>query len=468
MTLLLAHFARWTVSGPAVRLAVLAFLVLAGTARPGWGQYGYSTQYYSARSYKPSESTPVNRVAVRGVGRTFSRGNLGSLASSTTPPPKPNPSPAAWKPFNQPRTSPGWRSTQLPDNRLFQKNRLGGSLTSGRGLISRPGSGSLLGGTSLGSRPTYQGIGAGWGGTTALSRTYNESLAGNWATGIPGLNPGRRTLNPRSFPNPQVVRKDEPSEPQPADQEPEADLGLPAEEATVSLDTLVSSRLSSRRRMHLTQGWEAFRVADYQAACREFMLADGYSSTNLAEQAEVRVALIYARVALQQFTEAGGSLKWLLTKYRDGGLAGGPAFADMMPDLPSMYIRRSELDRHLDVLRGNVARIETAIRTAMNDPGARGDLSLLRETLMEAKALLVAVEFAIPEARSRAMFEMEAFANAPEPWNALSSLLRSGGPQTDEVSPGAAAPAAQPAIEFPFNLLQETPPQALVVPLSTP
>jgi len=349
---------------------------------------------------------------------------------------------------------------------LFQQAR--SSATSG--MASRLGSGSLLGGSSLSSRGTYQGFsGVPAGGSTALARSYGDWLSGNWAVGgAPSLSSRGNIPNVRSFANPNVVAKHNTgsvSATEPAGAEaPEggaaSDREIADKKAVVPLETLVASQLSSRWKMHLEQGWAAFRAANYQAACREFSLADGYGSTSPAERAEARVALMYALVALQQFTEAGGVLEWLLENHQRGTLGAHRSFAGLVPDLPSRYARRSELDSHLDALRIHTASCEAALRTAANSSDARDDVPRLNKALIESKALLLMVEYAIPEARSRALYDVAGLVNAPSPWNSLGQFLR-GAPEGGNASLEAAAPAARPAVEFPFNLFQETPPQVL-------
>lgn len=454
----LASPARISTFHPRLYVGFLVLLGLLVPARASFGQYGYST--YRPQAIRPSQESVARVAGLRGVGRSTSSQYLSRYSTNL---PTPARSPTAFNlANNRPVSSPSRRGSVAKDHRISFGNR----------MAARPRHGSLMGASAIGSSPLYGGLGQGYaglgnyGGQTALARSYSDSLKGNWATGVPTLISGglQNAPNVRSYVNPDVVRKKfaENTTTAPAQGSPEDGAASADARNTVSLEALVSNQLGAGRKMHLDRGWEAFRRGDYQAACSEFALADGYS-TAPADKTEVRLLLVYAGFAAQRYSEAAEHLKWVLDTYSRGGLGIDRPFASLVPDLVSNYRRRSELEAQLQALRTHVMRCEAILNAASADPNLRDDLARFSEAFIQARALRVAAEFAIPDTRSQALFEANAFATAPAPWNALAKLLQDKGLGQADPS-GVPAPAGHPAVEFPFNLFQEAPPQDVALP----
>lgn len=430
-------------------VALLGWLLLC--AGPALGQRGYSS-----RAISPSLNSPSQQSLVHGVGRSSAGRAIHSGTSSGS--------------FSRDSGQSVTSFNAARNNRARSAfTRRGGSRSGGRSLpsyrspsYSRGSSGSLISASSL-IRPMYSGLGAvnyqSYGRNTALVRSYYDSLNGNWAVGAPTPSQAlshAEAPDMRTFANPEVIRR---LATRPADEDSTADSGASEarSDAPVSMEMVLANQLTTRRNMHLEQGWAAFKVGDYQKACNQFVLADGYSSASLSDQVEARIPLIYARVASQRYTEAGGTLKWLLETYARSPGAFERPFADMVPDLAAHYGQKRDLIQHLDELRTHISRCQVVLDLVSKEPNAGSDVARLTEDLIGAQALQLLMLYALPDDRPRATFDARAFEAHPTPWNGLARLLGDDGSDRRAASPGE---AGRSAIAFPFNLFQEKPPDA--------
>lgn len=435
-----------------------AGFVLLGLVSIASAQYG-SGYYYNPRASTPSSGSALSRSNLQtfysgggllGQNQTSSRGLGGQFAGAGSP------------------STLGSLSTLSTP-----RGRRGSSPTSGYfGGSASYGQGSLMGVSSLTGRPyssgfgnfsDYSRFGGGVYGRSSLARSYSDYIAGNWALGMPPttnqLSIGSRGGAPPRDIDETLAGAGLWPRTQPAT---DGDASNHRTVERVSLAVLVSTQLEAKRKERLDKGWVAFQQGDYQRACDEFVLADGYGSISKREQLETHVPLIFARVAVRQFAEAIGALEWVLDQYAKADEKTRrelpPQLLDLLPNLVECYGRRYELDEQLRDLGAYVAMRDSGYRTALATPGGAEDAARLQQLQMQARALQIFVLSAVPDQRPRLLSEVRGFSTAPSPWNQLSNLLDNRGLDlpaaqgTDKPLPGN-----RPAANFPFNMLEERP-----------
>lgn len=433
----------WTARRPALRVGLSAAACCLMFAQSALGQYNYQ---YNPRARTPSQQSVAG---LYGVGRSFGtdagllgEGRMGRSTASR---------------FGGMATTLGSQSTlsRLGGARNWRDTRL---FSGGGGDDYRRG--SLLGGPSLGGGLAgFRGLGGGYGGRSALARSYQNVLRGDWSIGVPPINGDSRLFGDREsmlqivggYPA-QGLEGILPPTTRPS--------GAP-EDQTRMQDLLVV-QLRGQRELHQEAGWEAFKAGKYQKACGEFSLAEGYASIDQADKLESRLPSFYALIAIQQWAEATGGLQWMLKEYSGADAETQKRFAAAIPELPARYGQASDLGKHLQAVGEYVAMRENAVRLAYNSTASKDEQGRLWMAMKEAQALQVMMWYAIPEQRSRAISEAQAFAPSVfaaqsfatqrEPWIALAKLIADEELQQDKKADGPVARPASPAADFPFNI----------------
>ena len=231
---------------------------------PRLGQYGYIPQAIS-----PSQSWVAN---IRGVGSGLSFGGLLGRWADRRPRSGDDQSRRSTRRVHRfPRCSGTVREAH-PGHAAFQRDRRLGS--SGDWGSAGYRAGSLIGPSSLMGLDARRGL-SGYGvDKTALTTSYNDVLRGGWELGSRADKRPDDPLNILTWAGPAAGAVEVPLLP------PMTQPASFPDEDRISLQMIVSNRLAVRRKTHLESGWAAFHERDYQAACSEFSLADGYSSVD--------------------------------------------------------------------------------------------------------------------------------------------------------------------------------------------
>jgi hypothetical protein len=395
-----------------------------------WPGLGAAFAQYSTRAYTPSRQSSAVNFGVSGVGRSANGyGVLGDGGSS----PYSYPRQFASSPLSSPMSGRAARS---------MAGASGGAASGyGKGqLLGRPSS------TLLGGLPADR---VDWRSPSALGRTYESAVRGNWSMGMPTpVSTSDEILPFRQWapPAPDVVGKNPGSQP--------AGSGPVASGASeVRLADMVSRQLAARRQLHMDNGWEAFKKQRYEKAYGLFNLAEGVSLDSPTDRAEARLAMVYASVAAEQYAQALGALGWLVGTYPRLATSSDRPFSSLIPDLRARYGPGQDLTDHLRALSRFVLESEKAHTSASAADAARAG-----GVKAQAKALQILFLAGLAEERGQALSEANRLAAiAPPPWNKLRDLLQ--GLKSDQGgTAGSPAPAdSTPTAdaEFPFNLFKE-------------
>ena len=105
----------------------------------------------------------------------------------------------------------------------------------------------------------------------------------------------------------------------------------------VSLEALVDNYVAARRTTYLSRAWATFADGQYRDTQNMLLLANAASAQDPASKPPIKLALVYAGVAAQQYWQAIESLSWLLKNDPETGEPRDPSVFNQIPNVRSLY-----------------------------------------------------------------------------------------------------------------------------------
>ncbi|MBN1858257.1 hypothetical protein JW848_03520, partial [Candidatus Bipolaricaulota bacterium] len=218
--------------------------------------------------------------------------------------------------------------------------------------------------------------------------------------------------------------------------------------------------LAARREAYLIAGWALFKQEKYREAAESFSLAKMIvtgdlkdRSQLLKQQAESKVAFIYAGVAAGRYSEAAKELTWLLTpvdsatQLRRADAASGqlpdPLFLTTVKNIREKYADRRFFDAHY-------AALDKYVQSSQRQAAVAAGRSVTQE-VVELNALKAFMQWSDTDNRESRINARFGANQLPPPWRALSQAMATAEASSTD-RPGDSATGWQPAaIRLPWE-----------------
>jgi len=218
-------------------------------------------------------------------------------------------------------------------------------------------------------------------------------------------------------------------------------------------EILGQSGMAARREAYLDAGWALFRQEKYREAAENFGLARMIVTGDLKDrpqllkqQAESKVAFIYAAVAAGRYSEAANELTWLLTPVDNTmQLRQADAATGHLPDPLFLTNVKNIREKYADgrAFSGHLAALERYVQSGQRQAAAAASQSINQE-LVELYALKAFMQWSDVDNRESRINARFTANQLPPPWRGLSQAMATAEAASTDKS-GGSATGWQPA-----------------------